>query len=82
MSALRGAIAPHLQLSIRRQCRILGVNRSMLSYEPVGETELNLALMARIDELYTKWPFWGSRKMACISTKKVTRSIARGSNAS
>lgn len=63
MNAVRAVIAPHPQLSIRRQCALLGVNRSMLYYEPAGETQLNLELMARIDELYTKHPFLGSRKM-------------------
>jgi putative transposase len=34
-----------------------------LYYEPVGETELNLELMRKIDEQYLVTPFYGSRKM-------------------
>lgn len=51
------------ELSISEQCRILGVSRSGYYYEPLGETEENLALMRRIDELYTDNPSWGSRQM-------------------
>lgn len=50
-------------LSIRRQCELLGVNRSGLYYEPVGENEENLRLMRLLDEQYTRTPFYGSRKM-------------------
>ncbi len=50
-------------LSIAEQCRILGVSRSGYYYEPIGESEENLNLMRRIDELYTDNPAWGSRQM-------------------
>jgi len=48
---------------MRRQCELLGVNRSGLYYEPVGESEENLLLMRLLDEQYTRAPFYGSRKM-------------------
>ena len=32
----------HPEISVRRQCELLGVNRSGLYYEPVGESEENL----------------------------------------
>lgn len=53
----------HPELSIRRQCELLGLNRSGLYYEPVGESEQNLLLMRILDEQYTRTPFYGSRKM-------------------
>ena len=53
----------HADLSVRRQCELLGVNRSGLYYEPVGESEENLRLMRLMDEQYTRTPFYGSRKM-------------------
>jgi putative transposase len=34
-----------------------------LYYEPAAETADNLRLMRRIDEQYTAWPFYGSRRM-------------------
>ena len=53
----------HAELSVRRQCELLGVNRSSLFYEPMGESEENLRLMRLLDEQYTKTPFYGSRRM-------------------
>jgi len=44
----------HLELSVRRQCELLGLNRSTLYYEAVPETAENLSLMRLIDEEYTK----------------------------
>ena len=40
----------HVEISVRRQCELLGVNRSGLYYEPVGESEENLALMRLLDD--------------------------------
>ena len=53
----------HAELSVRRQCELLGVNRSSLFYERMGESEENLRLMRLLDEQYTKAPFYGSRRM-------------------
>jgi len=53
----------HADLSVRRQCELLGVNRSGLYYASAGESEENLRYMRLIDEQYTKTPFYGSRKM-------------------
>jgi putative transposase len=50
-------------LSVRRQCELLGLSRSGLSYEPAGESAENLRLMRRIDEQSTACPFYGSRRM-------------------
>ena len=53
----------HPDLSVRRQCKLLGLNRSSLYYEPTGETSEDLRLMRLIDEQYTACPFYGSRRM-------------------
>ena len=53
----------HEQISVRRQCELLGVNRSGLYYQAGGESEENLLLMQLIDEEYTKHPFFGSRRI-------------------
>jgi putative transposase len=53
----------HPDLSIRRQCELLGLNRASYYYEPVSETSENLRLMRLIDEQYLKTPFYGSRRM-------------------
>jgi putative transposase len=51
------------ELSIRRQCELIGLNRSVLYYEPVEVSAEELALMKEIDRLFTRWPFYGSRKI-------------------
>lgn len=48
---------------MRRQCELLGLNRSTLYYEPAPETAFNLRLMRLIDEQYLKTPFYGYPKM-------------------
>ena len=53
----------HPKLSLTRQCRLLRVSRSSLYHRPKGESAENLALMRRIDELFLKYPFYGSRQM-------------------
>jgi putative transposase len=53
----------HGRLSVRRQCELLDLNRSTWYYEPAAESEVNLALMRRIDEQYLRTPFYGSRRM-------------------
>ena len=50
-------------LSLSRQCRLLSIGRSSFYYAPKGESPENLALMRRIDELFLKYPFYGSRQM-------------------
>ena len=50
-------------LSLSRQCEILSISRSSFYYAPKGESVENLALMLRIDELFMKYPFYGSRQM-------------------
>ncbi len=52
------------ELSLSRQCRLLSISRSSFYYAPKGESPSGLALMRRIDELFLKYPFYGSRQMA------------------
>jgi putative transposase len=54
----------HKQLSIKKQCQLLSINRSSWYYEPTGESPLNLKLMRLIDEQYLLTPYYGSRQMA------------------
>ena len=56
-------INPESPVSISEQCRLLGVSRSSYYYESMGESEENLRIMNRIDELFLDNPSWGSRKM-------------------
>jgi putative transposase len=54
----------HPDLSLSRQCELVSIGRSSLYRAPRGESPENLALMRRIDELFVKYPFYGSRQMA------------------
>ena len=54
----------HPELSLSRQCRLLSISRSSYYYQAKGESPENLMLMRRIDELFMKYPFYGSRQMA------------------
>ena len=51
-------------LSVRRQCELLGICRSMLYHEPAEADPHDLELMGLIDRQYLKTPFYGSRRMA------------------
>jgi len=72
------------EISLRRQCELLGVNRAGLYYQPLGESEENLLLMRLLDEQYTRTPFYGSRRMTAwletkgfaVNRKRVSRLMA------
>ena len=49
--------------SIRRQCRLAGISRCCIYYQPAVETEMNLALMRLIDKQYMLHPEFGSPRM-------------------
>jgi putative transposase len=54
----------HAVLSIRRQCSLLSLARSgVYRSKRAANDDADLVLMRRIDELFTKWPFYGSRRM-------------------
>ena len=71
----------HPEISVRRQCDLLGVNRAGLYYQPAGESEENLMLMRLIDEQYTRRPIYGSRRLVAwlrgqghrVNRKRVAR---------
>lgn len=41
---------------VRRQCELIGLNRSTYYLEPAGESLFNMMLMRLIDEQYMKTP--------------------------
>lgn len=51
------------QLSIRRQCELLGISRSTYYHEPAGESPENIELMRVIDQQHLQCPFFGRRQM-------------------
>ncbi len=63
MKVRRSFVEPYESPSMRRQCEMLGINRSSLYYESVGSDPEDLALMRCIDELHLEFPFYGSRRV-------------------
>jgi putative transposase len=60
----------HPELSVRRQCELLGLSRSSLYYAAASESAENLRLMRLLDEEYTAHPFYGSRRLTKWLTKQ------------
>ena len=73
------------QISVRRQCQLLGLNRSGLYHEPQQEKEENLFLMRLLDEQYTRTPFYGVERMTAwlrsqgyqVNQKRVRRLLRK-----
>lgn len=51
------------KLSMRRQCELLEVNRSMIHYQPKGESDENLYIMGRLDKRHLDHPTHGVLQM-------------------
>ena len=50
-------------VSVRRQCELLGLNRSGVYYRPQPNKAEDAELMRLVDEQYTRTPFYGYRRM-------------------
>ncbi len=74
-------IEPDEKLSIQDQCGLLSLSRSGYYYVPEQETELNLRLLRRIDELHVAEPTWGSRMLRDKLPWRVMWSIESASSA-
>lgn len=64
-------------ISLVRQSELLGIARSSIYYQPVPIDLHTVDLMHRIDEIYTDYPFYGSRKMAEELSDQLGRRINR-----
>ena len=51
------------ELPLSVQADLLGIGRSSLYYQPVAPSAEEIAIKHRIDEIYTKYPFYGSRRI-------------------
>jgi putative transposase len=59
-------------IPLSRQCELLGLPRSTFYYTPVPESDQNLELMRRMDELHLEHPYYGvPRLRAELSTAEV-----------
>ncbi len=66
----------HVELSITKQCDLLGVSRSGLYYKPLGTSKLNLEFMRLIDEHYLEHPEKGARRMHIWLTKDLKYEVS------
>ena len=62
---------------MRRQCELLGLERSTYYYKGSGESQENLRLMRTMDEQYLRTPFFGSRQMSKWLSRRLRRPINR-----
>ena len=63
MKEIISYVAEDETISIRSQCELITVNRSTVYYEPIGESEENLAIMRLMDEHYLNHPTHGVLQM-------------------
>ena len=71
----------HPDLSVNKQCELLGLSKGALYYQPVKEDPYVLQLMELIDQQYIETPYYGSRRMVAhlrrnghdINRKRVQR---------
>ena len=54
----------HPDLSVRSQSKLLDVNRNRLKPRKTKVTEQDELIMKDLDKIYTKWPFYGQRKLS------------------
>ena len=53
----------HSRLSVRKQCKLLAVNRNRLTPRQPKQVDGDEAIMKEIDRIYTDCPFFGARKI-------------------
>ena len=55
-----------VELSLKAQAELVGLSRSSLYYRPLPPSAEEVAIKHRIDEIYMRWPFYGSRKITAV----------------
>lgn len=64
------------KVSLSSQTKLLNISRSSIYYQPVVNID-DLEVMNQIDEIYTKYPFYGSRRMKYALLDDYTQIVAR-----
>jgi putative transposase len=54
------------ELSLKTQAELLSISRSSLYYYPLPPSPEEVTIKHRIDEIYTRWPFYGSRRITVV----------------
>jgi putative transposase len=63
MSERKAMIKATPRISVSRQCHLLAVPRSSVYARTRDTSAADRELMRQLDELYPKWPFYGSRRL-------------------
>ena len=61
----------HPKMSITAQTELLSLNRTSLYYQPIPPSAKEVASKHRINEIYTKYPFYGSRRITVVLRKEM-----------
>ena len=56
----------HPELTVMKQAELLEVNRTSIYYRPTDEEDKDIELMHRIDEIYSRWPHYGYRRIRAV----------------
>ena len=64
-------------MSIEQQCALLRLARCSYYYHPQPESQQNLGLLRRLDELYMEFPYYGSRRLAVVLAQQLQQPINR-----
>lgn len=64
------------ELTVSKQAELVGVSRASVYYQPRPPSVEEIAIKHRIDEIYTDYPFYGSRRIA-VTLQQEGRAIGR-----
>ena len=54
------------EITVTRQCSLLSISKAAFYYKPKLISKKQKTLLDRIDEIYTKSPFFGARKIVVV----------------
>ena len=61
----------HPSMPVTVQTEMLGLNRTSLYYRPMPPSEKEVATKYRIDEIYTQYPFYRSRRITVVLRREM-----------
>ncbi len=76
MTERKAMLKAKAALSLTRQCQLLAVPRSSAYIRSPPVAGKDLTLMRLLDELYLKWPFYGSRRL-CVELQQRGHQVNR-----
>jgi len=76
MTERKAMITTRQRLPVTRQCQLLAVSRSRAYARAQPISAAGLTFMRVLDEVYLKWPFYGSRRLCTTPTGPSSQSQA------